>query len=58
MEVLNMDIEKITDEDMCNHLAQLEYVINNSKSQKVIDDARETEKIIKLAQAQRKAGLN
>ena len=53
-----MDIEKITDEDMCNHLAQLEYVINNSKSQKVIDDARETEKIIKLAQAQRKAGLN
>jgi hypothetical protein len=38
---------EITDEDIKIHLAQIKWIKENSTSKKVIDDACDTEKVIK-----------
>ena len=49
---------EITNENIKNHLAQCDYLITTSKSEKVIVDAKETKKVILDFQLRQNAERN
>lgn len=49
---------ELTDEDIQKHLAQCDFLITTSKSERVIKDAKETRKVIENFQLQRNAKFN